>query len=67
MDTSTQVSSVAVLARGQLAAEITMQARLTHCETLMPHVAQALAMAGVTGGARYLCGKGLKNVLVERV
>ncbi|WP_416196469.1 tRNA (adenosine(37)-N6)-threonylcarbamoyltransferase complex dimerization subunit type 1 TsaB [Selenomonas sp.] len=47
MDTSTQVSSVAVLARGQLAAEITMQARLTHSETLMPHVAQALAMAGV--------------------
>ena len=44
MDTSTQVSSVAVLARGQLAAEITMQARLTHSETLMPHVAQALAM-----------------------
>ena len=47
MDTSTQVSSVAVLARGRLAAEITMQARLTHSETLMPHVAQALEMAGV--------------------
>ena len=46
MDTSSQVSSVAVLARGRLAAEITMQARLTHSETLMPHVAQALEMAG---------------------
>ena len=36
-------------------------------ETLHAQIALALAMAGVTGGARYLCGKGLKNVLVERV
>ncbi|MDY6269714.1 MAG: tRNA (adenosine(37)-N6)-threonylcarbamoyltransferase complex dimerization subunit type 1 TsaB [Selenomonadaceae bacterium] len=47
LDTSTQVSSVAVLKEGRLAAEITMQARLTHSETLLPHVAQALGMAGV--------------------
>ena len=36
-------------------------------EMLHAQIALALAMAGVTGGARYLCGKGLKNVLVERV
>ena len=47
LDTSTQVSSVAVLAGGRLASEITMQAKLTHSETLLPHVAQALQMAGV--------------------
>ena len=47
LDTSTQVSSVAVLADGRLASEITMQARLTHSETLLPHIEQALQMAGV--------------------
>ena len=47
LDTSTQVSSVAVLAGGRLASEVTMQAKLTHSETLLPHVEQALAMAGV--------------------
>ena len=47
LDTSTQVSSVAVLKEGRLAAEITMQAKLTHSETLLPHIEQALRMAGV--------------------
>lgn len=47
LDTSTQVSSVAVLAGGRLAAELTMQARLTHSETLLPHIGQVLQMAGV--------------------
>lgn len=47
IDTSSQVSSVAVLSDGRLASEITMQARLTHSETLLPHIVQALDMAGV--------------------
>ncbi len=45
IDTSTQVSSVAVVSAGNLAAEVTMQARLTHSETLLPHIEKALAMA----------------------
>jgi len=36
-----------VLKEGRLAAEITMQAKLTHSETLLPHIEQALRMAGV--------------------
>ena len=47
IDTATQVSSVAVVSRERLAAELTMQARLTHSETLMPHIEQVLKMAGV--------------------
>ncbi len=47
IDTSSQISSVAVLSNGRLAAEITMQARLAHSETLLPHIVQALDMAGV--------------------
>lgn len=47
LDTSTQVSSVAVASGDRLAAELTMQARLTHSETLMPHIEQVLAMASV--------------------
>ncbi len=46
IDTSSQVSGVAVASEGRLAAEITMQAKLTHSETLMPHIEQALCMAG---------------------
>ena len=46
IDTATQVSSVAVASRERLAAELTMQARLTHSETLMPHIEQVLKMAG---------------------
>lgn len=47
IDTATQVSSVAVASAEKLAAELTMQARLTHSETLMPHIAQVLQMASV--------------------
>ena len=45
IETASQVSSVAVLKAGRLAAEITMQGRLTHSETLMPHVKSVLQMA----------------------
>ena len=47
IDTATQVSSVAVASADKLAAELTMQAKLTHSETLMPHIEKVLAMAGV--------------------
>ncbi len=47
IDTSTQVSSVAVASKGRLEAEVTMQAKLTHSETLLPHIQEALAMASV--------------------
>ncbi|MFV0637065.1 tRNA (adenosine(37)-N6)-threonylcarbamoyltransferase complex dimerization subunit type 1 TsaB [Mitsuokella sp. WILCCON 0060] len=46
IDTATQVSSVAVASADKLAAELTMQAKLTHSETLMPHIEKVLAMAG---------------------
>ncbi len=45
IDTSTQVSSVAVVSDGKLAAELTMQAKLTHSETLLPHIEEVLGMA----------------------
>ena len=45
IDTATQVSSVAVADESKLLAELTMQARLTHSETLMPHIQQVLRMA----------------------
>ena len=45
IDTATQVSSVAVASPGRLSAELTMQAKLTHSETLMPHIEQVLKMA----------------------
>ena len=48
IDTATQVSSVAVIDGDKLAAELTMQAKLTHSETLMPHIEQVLKMAGKT-------------------
>lgn len=47
IDTATQVSSAAVAAPGKLSAELTMQAKLTHSETLMPHIEQVLKMAAV--------------------
>ncbi len=47
IDTSTQVSSVAVASAGRLEAEVTMQAKMTHSETLMPHIQEALTMASV--------------------
>ena len=39
------VSSVAVADAGKLLAELTVQTRLTHSETLLPHVQQVLEMA----------------------
>lgn len=48
IDTATQVSSVAVASEERLSAELTMQGRLTHSETLMPHIEQVLKMAGLT-------------------
>ena len=47
IDTSSQVSSVAVLSAERVAAEICMQGALTHSETLMPHIETALRMARV--------------------
>ena len=47
IDTSSQVSSVAVLSEERVAAEISMQGALTHSETLMPHIETALRMARV--------------------
>ncbi|MBR6710764.1 MAG: tRNA (adenosine(37)-N6)-threonylcarbamoyltransferase complex dimerization subunit type 1 TsaB [Selenomonadaceae bacterium] len=50
IDTSTQVSSVAVVSDGKLAAELTMQAKLTHSETLLPHIEEVLGMANQKKG-----------------
>ena len=47
IDTSSAVSSVAVLSAERVAAEISMQGALTHSETLMPHIETALGMARV--------------------
>lgn len=47
IDTATQVSSVAVASEGRLLSELTMQGKLTHSETLMPHIEQVLKMAAV--------------------
>ena len=47
IDTSSQVSSVAVLSAERVAAEISMQGALTHSETLMPHIETVLRMARV--------------------
>lgn len=47
LDTATMVSSVAVADEKKVLAELTVQTRLTHSETLMPHIQQVLEMAGV--------------------
>lgn len=47
MDTSTVVSSVAVANETNLLAEITSGAKLTHSETLQPHIELAMKMADV--------------------
>ena len=47
LDTSTLVSSVAVADTDKLLAELTLETRLTHSETLMPHIEQVLAMADI--------------------
>ncbi len=45
IDTATQVSSVAVAKEGRLLSELTMQGKLTHSETLLPHIESVLKMA----------------------
>ena len=47
IDTSSQVSSVAVLSAERVSAELSMQGALTHSETLMPHIDTVLHMARV--------------------
>ena len=47
IDTSSQVSSVAVLSEECVAAELSMQGALTHSETLMPHIETVLHMARI--------------------
>lgn len=47
IDTATMVSSVAVADSNRLLAELTVETRLTHSETLLPHVEQVLSMAGI--------------------
>lgn len=51
IDTATMVSSVAVADEKKLYAEITVQTRLTHSETLLPHIEKVLQMAGVEKSA----------------
>jgi len=46
MDTATMVSSVAVADNKKLLAELIVENKLTHSETLLPHVDQVLNMAG---------------------
>lgn len=45
LDTATLVSSVAIAAQDQIYAELTLQTKLTHSETMVPHIQQALEMA----------------------
>ena len=47
IETATIVSSVAVAEEGKLLAEVTAAAKLTHSETLQPHIKQAMEMARV--------------------
>ena len=47
LDTSTLVSSVALVNQTTLLAEITLQIRKTHSEQLMPHIAELMAFAGL--------------------
>ena len=54
IDTSTMVSSVAVISEDKLLAEITVQTRLKHSETLQPHIESVLQMSGT--GRRDLTG-----------
>ncbi|MGM9540319.1 tRNA (adenosine(37)-N6)-threonylcarbamoyltransferase complex dimerization subunit type 1 TsaB [Anaerovibrio sp.] len=51
IDTATMVSSVAVADKDRLLAELTVQTRLTHSETLLPHVEQVMQMAGTERAA----------------
>jgi len=48
LETSTLVSSVALVTEETLVAEVTLQTKLTHSERLMPHVSAILEMADLT-------------------
>jgi len=48
LETSTLVSSVALVIEESLVAEITLQTKLTHSERLMPHISTILEMADMT-------------------
>lgn len=50
IETSSLVSSVALLHEDTLRAELTVQARLTHSEQLMPHIADMMEKAAVKKG-----------------
>lgn len=50
MDTATLTSSVAVAGPGRVLAELTAETRFTHSETLVPHIDEALRLAGVGRG-----------------
>lgn len=47
IDTATLVSSVALSTQDKLLAELVIQTRKTHSETLMPHIAELLNMARI--------------------
>lgn len=47
LDTSSLVSSVALVNQTTLLAELTIQIRKTHSEQLMPHIAELLGFAGI--------------------
>lgn len=47
IDTATLVSSVALATQDKLLAELVIQTRKTHSETLMPHIAELLRMARI--------------------
>ena len=51
IETSSLVSSVALLHKDTLRAELTIQAKLTHSEQLMPHIADMLEKASVAKNA----------------
>ena len=48
IDTSTRVSSVALVEDGRVVAELNQDTRLTHSERLMPQIKQLLDMAEKT-------------------
>jgi tRNA threonylcarbamoyladenosine biosynthesis protein TsaB len=50
LDTSTFVGTVAVLRDGELSAEWSASVRASHGETLLPHVARTLELAGLSVG-----------------
>jgi tRNA threonylcarbamoyladenosine biosynthesis protein TsaB len=50
LDTSTFIGTVAVVRDGELLAEWSASVRATHGETLLPHVARAVELAGVELG-----------------